>query len=62
MIYVIFGDPITIDRQTGYGDGKTYERWIYQNNREFIFVDNTGFGDFRLIRPLTVTEKYRYRN
>lgn len=60
MVYVIFGSPASQERQSGYGDGKIYERWLYGNSREFIFVDNTGFGDFRLIRPVTVTEKYRY--
>lgn len=60
MIYVIFGNPTSQEKQSGYGDGKIYERWLYGNGREFIFVDNTGFGDFRLIRPVTITEKYRY--
>jgi len=60
MVYVIFGAPVSQDRQSGYGDGKIYERWLYGNSREFIFVDNTGFGDFRLIRPVAITEKYRY--
>lgn len=60
MVYVIFGNPASQERQSGYGDGKVYERWLYGNSREFIFVDNTGFGDFRLIRPVTITEKYKY--
>jgi GWxTD domain-containing protein len=61
MVFVIFGPPSQVDRQRSYGDGRIYERWIYSNNREFIFVDRDGFGDFRLERPITVTEKYRYR-
>ncbi len=61
MVYIIFGPPMSADRQTGYGDNRIYERWIYGNNREFLFVDNTGFGDFRLVRPMTVTEKYRFQ-
>jgi len=60
MVYVIFGSPASQERQSGYGDGKIYERWLYGNSREFIFVDNTGFGDFRLVRPVTITEKYKY--
>jgi GWxTD domain-containing protein len=61
MVYVIYGDPYSIDKQANYGDSRNYERWIYNNNREFIFVDNTGFGDYRLVRPITVTEKYKYQ-
>jgi GWxTD domain-containing protein len=61
MVYVIYGEPYSIDKQSNYGDNKNYERWIYNNNREFIFVDNTGFGDYRLVRPITVTEKYKYQ-
>jgi GWxTD domain-containing protein len=61
MIYVIYGDPYSIDKQSNYGDNRNYERWTYNNNREFIFVDNTGFGDYRLVRPITITEKYKYQ-
>ncbi len=63
MVYVIFGQPLNIERYPSmYGDNRVYEKWIYRNNREFIFADNTGFGDFRLVRPITVTEKYVYGN
>lgn len=63
MVYIIFGQPLNIERYPSmYGDNRVFERWTYRNNREFIFVDNTGFGDFRLIRPVTVTEKYVYGN
>lgn len=61
MVYIIFGPPYDIQTATNYNDGRIYEKWIYSDNRQFIFVDNTGFGDFRLYSPLTVTEKYRYR-
>lgn len=60
MVYIIFGPPFQVDQSTDYYGTKRYERWQYQNNREFLFVDNSGFGDFRLYRPMTVTEKYRY--
>ena len=61
MVYVIYGEPYSIDKLNSYGDNRNSERWIYNNNRDFIFVDNTGFGDFRLVRPITVTEKYKYQ-
>lgn len=60
MVYVILGQPFNIDKQYGYGDGKTYQKWSYQNGREFIFIDNSGYGDYRLIRPITFTDKYQY--
>ncbi len=62
MVYVIFGPPYSAERQNRYGDNRVYEVWRYSNNREFVFVDNTGFGDFRLIRPATIVEKYEYKN
>jgi|YNPMSStandDraft_1061717.scaffolds.fasta_scaffold00016_12 GWxTD domain-containing protein len=62
MVYIIFGRPISIEKSNPMSDGRVYERWIYPNNREFLFLDNTGFGDYKLIRPLTVTEKYRYNS
>jgi GWxTD domain-containing protein len=60
MVYIIFGPPYTSEKQNNYNDGRIYERWSYMNNREFIFVDNSGFGDFRMVRPMSITEKYRY--
>ncbi|MFW6232503.1 MAG: GWxTD domain-containing protein, partial [Bacteroidota bacterium] len=60
MVYVIYGTPHNIERYQGYGTQKIYEKWIYLNNREFVFEDSSGFGNFRLIRPFTVTEKYEY--
>ena len=62
MVYVIFGPPYSVDKQSNYGDGRVYEIWRYRDNREFVFVDNSGFGDFRLVRPMTISEKYEYRN
>ena len=32
---------------------KPYEIWRYYNiSYEFVFVDDTGFGDYRLITPV----------
>jgi hypothetical protein len=59
MVYVIFGTPANIESYQQYGGGRTYQKWYYPNH-EFIFVDNTGFGDFRLYSPPTVYEKYEY--
>ncbi|HAW08782.1 MAG TPA: hypothetical protein DCW42_06395 [Bacteroidetes bacterium] len=62
MVYIIFGPPVSYERkQDYYNPNRIYERWTYGNNREFLFVDNNGFGDFRLSSPTAVTEKYEYR-
>jgi len=52
MIYIIFGTPGDIERHPFDRDNKPYEIWNYFDlNRQFIFVDETGFGDFRLTNP-----------
>jgi GWxTD domain-containing protein len=57
-VLVIFGRPLNVvPRQTRMGRA---EEWIYGNSRRFIFVDNGGFGDFRLTAPLRANDKYRY--
>jgi GWxTD domain-containing protein len=54
MVYVRFGSPQSIDRHPFNSDSKPYEIWYYyDHNREFIFVDETGFGDYRLQYPET---------
>jgi GWxTD domain-containing protein len=60
MVYVIYGEPYSRERVSPYADGRVYERWTYRDNRQFVFVDNSGFGDFRLYQPMTINEKYRY--
>ena len=54
MVLIRFGPPQNIERHPFDADTKPYEVWYYYNqNREFIFVDETGFGDYRLINPET---------
>jgi len=61
MVYTILGAPNNIDRHPFEYDSKPYEIWeYYELNRKFIFLDQTGFGDYRLITPLT-GDLYRYR-
>lgn len=53
MVYIIYGEPSNIDRHPFEGDSKPYEVWEYYDmNRQFIFVDFTGFGDYRLTTPI----------
>lgn len=52
MVYIIFGPPNNIERHPFEMDSKPYEVWnYYQMNRKFVFVDATGFGDYRLQNP-----------
>lgn len=62
-VFIVFGPPINVERNNkSYSDNRTYEQWTYSNNRVFIFIDVSGFGDFRLYNPTIVTDKYRYNN
>ncbi|MBN1632926.1 MAG: GWxTD domain-containing protein [Ignavibacteria bacterium] len=53
MVFVIFGNPSSIERHPFDENSKPYEVWEYFDiNKQFIFVDYTGFGDYRLITPI----------
>lgn len=60
MVYIIYGRPSQIENSISNYDNRAYERWIYPHNREYIFIDSNGFGDWRLYSPQVVTEKYKY--
>ena len=61
MVFILLGPPDNIDKHPFDINAKPYEVWSYYNlNRSFIFVDETGFGDYRLITPLT-GDLYRFR-
>lgn len=61
MVYIILGTPNNVERHPFEYDSKPYEIWEYYSiNRSFIFVDQSGFGDYRLITPLT-GDLFRYR-
>jgi GWxTD domain-containing protein len=61
MVYTILGPPNNVDRHPFEYDSKPYEVWEYYDlNRNFVFVDQTGFGDYRLVTPLS-GDLYRYR-
>jgi GWxTD domain-containing protein len=54
MIYVRFGPPDNVDRHPFEMSSKPYEVWYYYDlERQFVFVDETGFGDYRLRYPTT---------
>jgi len=53
MVFIIFGDPDNIERHPFADNSKPYEIWeYYTENRKFIFVDDTGFGDYKLTVPI----------
>ncbi len=53
MVYIIFGAPNNVDRHPFDIDSKPYEVWSYYDmNHQFTFVDETGFGDYRLTTPI----------
>ena len=61
MVFILLGPPNNVDRHPFDLDSKPYEVWEYYDlNRSLIFVDETGFGDYRLITPLT-GDLYRFR-
>lgn len=64
MVYIVLGEPSSIERRVNPYDNRSIVIWTYtQLNRRYIFIDNTGFGDYRLSpsTPFFLSEKYRYR-
>jgi GWxTD domain-containing protein len=58
MIFILFGPPNDIERHPFEIQSKPYEIWYYYEiNRTFVFIDESGFGDYRLITPY-----YEYMN
>ncbi len=52
-VYIIFGSPTDIERHPFDIDKKPYEVWYYYDlNRQYLFVDEDGFGDYRLKTPI----------
>lgn len=61
MVFIIFGLPNNVDRHPYEMDTKPYEVWdYYELNRQFVFVDDSGFGDYRLVTPIWDTFHYKY--
>lgn len=61
QVYIVYGPPANISTSNNsYNTREIYEVWSYPNNIEFMFLDKSGLGDFRLVRPFSVSEKYKY--
>ncbi|MCB0728442.1 MAG: GWxTD domain-containing protein [Ignavibacteriae bacterium] len=63
MVYIIYGEPNSIDRVPFAENSKPYEIWqYYTDNKEFIFFDESGFGDYKLAIPIWDDRGTRIRN
>jgi GWxTD domain-containing protein len=61
MVFIILGAPSNIERHPFEYNAKPYEVWqYYELNKSFVFTDQTGFGDYRLVTPL-YGDLFRYR-
>ena len=50
-MYIIYGPPTDIERETAQVNMAAYEIWYYRHlNRRFIFADRSGIGDYQLMR------------
>jgi len=63
MVYLMFGPPNNVDRHPFDSDAKPYEIWSYYDlSFQAVFLDETGFGDYRLLNSLSeVYDKARMR-
>ena len=60
-VYIVFGKPDRSDRDPFTTDGKTRVTWSYfRRGGDIVFVDQTGFDDYRLVTPVSLAEKFRY--
>lgn len=60
-IYIMLGPPDYVGRHPMDLDSKPYEVWEYYDiRRSFTFVDETGFGHYRLVNP-QYGDWFRYR-
>ncbi|MCB2199577.1 GWxTD domain-containing protein [bacterium] len=52
-VYVRFGPPDEVERHPFEVNSKPYEIWYYYNEqRRFVFVDEMGYGEYRLVTNL----------
>ena len=53
MVFILFGHPNDIERHPFDINSKPYEIWYYYDiDRNFVFQDFSGFGEYRLVTPL----------
>ncbi len=60
-VYITFGPPDNSSTDPFRTDGRSVEVWqYYRRNLRLTFIDETGFGDYRLATPISPGEKFRY--
>ena len=47
-IYIINGEPQMVDESYQDNRGYNYQKWVYSNGKEFLFIDRTMSGDYTL--------------
>ncbi|MBD3168685.1 MAG: GWxTD domain-containing protein [candidate division Zixibacteria bacterium] len=51
-VYITYGKPDQIERHPFEQNTKPYEIWYYYKyHRKFVFVDDTGYGNYELLYP-----------
>lgn len=59
MIYILFGPPDEIERSTRSPGRIVTQNWLYYSiNRNFLFIDENGFGEYRLSTPYYLTPRW----
>lgn len=62
MVYIILGPPDDIERNPYPRDSRPWEMWYYYRiNRQFLYYDYSGFGEYRLYTPFSIYEFQRLR-
>jgi len=61
MVMIILGPPDNVIRNDYPSNSKPYQIWQYYSiNRQFEFYDDTGFGDYRFVWPVSIYELQRF--
>jgi GWxTD domain-containing protein len=63
-VYVVYGPPDNISADPfSNSEGRAVETWrYYGRNMNLVFVDESGFGDFRLATRIPTGDKFSYGN
>ena len=51
-IYIIYGTPQYIDETHRDNTGYIYQKWVYSNGKQFIFIDMGASGNYSLYREI----------
>ncbi|MDM7926120.1 MAG: GWxTD domain-containing protein, partial [bacterium] len=58
-VLMVYGEPDDIRRSTMNDTGRNYEIWRFdrvEGGSEFVFVDESGYGDYRLVHSTVLNE------